>query len=355
VGPPRKKKQTSFRHRVAEFWGWFSSQADHFDQAIVENRCGDLTSEMTRVCDRLLPTLSWVFGPGKDGGHSFTVSGEGQIVHQLLAEYWLWHAPELKRWTFHGSRQPSDMTALRGMQFAVGDKHQVTIDGFILRTQVDTERQRLDITAWHPSFEHIPDQHHLQLTFLLLDETMGEFGTQNWVGGICVEPIEPGEQSTTLLQLPSFVDGVAKYYSWEKYSPLDAYSVYEIPEGFDEHRPVRRFGSTCIPGVIYDLIENDGTLPEDPLEGTGAEFVFVALDLAVFPSGNEVNFRGEIEDALGIALRNSAGGRTLGGAFGPDEAFIDVLLFDGDDSRETIRSVLAAKNLLEQSRLVNFA
>lgn len=349
------RREGSFKDRVAAFWGWYASVADRFFQEIEAGQCANLTTEVRRQCDKLLPALSWVFGPGENGGHSFTLSGEGQIARQLLAEYWLEQAPAIPNWTFYSSRQPSDQETLAGMQIAVGEQAPVDATGLLLKTHVDAERERIDIAAWHPSFEFVPEEHHMQILFLLLDEAMGEFGTQTWIGSISVEPVEHGTECTTLERLPTFVRDVGNYYKWDKYSPLETYSVYQIPEGFDEHRPSRLFGSTCIPGIVHDLIENGGTLVEDPLDGTGAELVYVAIESDIFPQGGEVDYRGRIEDTIAQALCAERSGRTLGGAFGFGESFIDVLIFDGDNSREIIKQCLNELGILEKCRLVNFA
>ncbi len=67
------RREGSFKDRVAEFWGWYASVADRFFQEIEAGQCANLTTEVRRQCDKLLPALSWVFGPGENGGHSFTL------------------------------------------------------------------------------------------------------------------------------------------------------------------------------------------------------------------------------------------------------------------------------------------
>ena len=350
-----KKKQRTFKATVTEFWEWFPAVADRYYQTIEAGDCGKLTDEVRKQCNKLLPTMSWVFGPGEDGGHSFTVSGEGQVAKQLLAEYWHSRAPQVKGWTFYASRQPAPEESLADIAIAVADQESVDTSGFLIKTRVDAEEERVDIVAWHPSLSIVPDEHHMQILFLLLDEAMGEFGTQTWIGKIAVEPIEAGNESTTLDKLPAFLREVGEYYKWQKHTPLETYTLYQIPESFDDRQPVRLFGSTCIPHLISDLIENEGTLEDNPLEGTGAELVYVAIDASEFPDGEQVDFRGKVEDALSAALQADQSGRTLGGSFGPGEGLIDVLIFDGENSRQIIKDSLSKFGILDKCRLVNFA
>lgn len=252
-----------------------------------------------------LPSLSWVFGPGEMGGHSFTVSGEGQVLKQLLAEYWHSRAPEIPHWTFYGSRQPTPAERLTDMAIQVGKQESVDVETFLLKTSVNGEAQVIDIVAWHPALEHVPQEHHLQILFLLLDETLGEFGTQTWLGDIKIEAIPASEETVALAKLPEFIDQVNKYYEWDKLPPLKSYVVYEVPSQTDTRRGDTVVGTTCIPNSIFDLLENEGKLPEDPFEGTGAELSYVAIDSAVFPDGEQSQVRGNIEDALSDALESN--------------------------------------------------
>jgi hypothetical protein len=350
-----KNKQRTFKTNVAEFWGWFPTVADRFFETIEAGDCEKLTNEVGKQCDMLLPTMAWVFGPGENNGHSFTVSGEGVVAKQLLAEYWQSRAPEIKGWTFYGSRQPASEESLTGLAIAVEKQKSVDTTGFLIKTNVDAEEERVDIVAWHPSLALVPEEHHLQILFLLLDEAMGEFGTETWIGKIAIEPFEAGTENTTLDKLPAFVRKAGDYYKWQKYSPLETYTVFQIEERTDDEQPIRFCGTTCIPDLINELIANEGQLEDNPLEGTGAELVYIAIDASDFPDGEHVNFRSKIEDAVSSALQADLSGRTLGGAFGPGEALIDVLILDGENSRQIIKDSLSQFGLVDKCRIVNFA
>jgi hypothetical protein len=90
-----------------------------------------------------------------------------------------------------------------------------------------------------------------------------------------------------------------------------------------------------IPNVVFEYHQN-GQLEEDPLEGTGALFAYLAIDGSVFPDGRQSEVRGRIEDAVDEALTTAASGRTLGGAYGFQQSYIDLVLFDGAGSRKTV-------------------
>lgn len=347
----KKKPQPTFKERVAEFWQWFPQVADRFYQTIEQGKCETLAPEVGKVADKLLPHMAWVFGPGENGGHSFTVSGEGQLVKQLLAEYWHSQAPQIPRWTFHASRQPGKMD---GIAIAVGGGASVDTEHFLLKTSVDEEQKVINIEAWHPALQKVPPDHHYQILFLLLDEALGEFGTEMWLGEIKVEPFAPAQGTISLSALPAMIDKVSQYYKWEKLSPLESYSGYQVSTQTNSPRGDTVAGTTCIGSVLMDFLENGGKLEEDPLSGTGAQLAYLAIDGSVFPDGEQVEVRANIEDALSEALEREDSGRTLGGACGLRQSYIDLLLLDGDNSKRIVEGVLETLQLRGRAQIKTF-
>ena len=344
----------TFKERTAEFWRWYQEVAERFYNTIEQNACGELVEEVSDAVHRWTPGLAWVFGPGKDGGHSFTLSGEGVKPLQLLTDYWRRQAPEIPHWTFYSSRQPTPPELLKDFAINIQDEEQVDTEGFLLKTSVVEETEVLDVVAWHPTLEIVPEEHHLQLLFLLLDEALGEFGVQTWLGDIKVEPFTPEESTKRLLELPEFIQQIEQYYQWRKIPPLESCSLYELPRTLNARRGDTVVGATTIPNVVFDFLENDGKLPENPYEELGAEFAYVALDGALFPKGKQREVRGEFEDAIGEALEAEQSGQVLGGAFGTSESYIDLLLLDGERSRRLVTEKLEKLQLLGRFRIESF-
>ncbi|MGB7348193.1 MAG: hypothetical protein WBD20_28470 [Pirellulaceae bacterium] len=340
---------------MTEFWDWYQQVAQRFFDTIESGECESLTDETVSFMETHLPAMSWVFGPGENGGHSFTLSGEGVVPKQLLAQYWHSCARELPGWTFYGSRQPSRNEDLKSMAIAVSDQEQVDSETFLVKTNVDDEEQLIDIVAWHPALEIVPQEHHYQILFLLLDEALGEFGTQNWLGKIEIEPIADGEETRPLTQLPEFIDQVNRYHKWEKLPPLETYTLYRINEQREGPRGDTIVGTSLIPNVVGKFIHHQGKLPEDPLEGTGARLAYLSIDSDVFPEGQQSDVRGNIEDALDEALGAALSGRILGGAFGTDKTYIDLLFVDGSRSEAIVMETLSQLQLSGKTTLHYFS
>lgn len=345
--PKAPQAEFTFKARVEEFWQWFSASAERFYQTIEDKRCGDLTEEVSAAIDLLLPGISWVFGPGENGGHSFTLTGEGNAHRQFLARQWLACAPPLPGWTFYSSRQPSDST---GWCINLGE-HKFDANAFWLTPDVNTERERVDLTVWHPLFPELDNRTRWTVLFLFLDEVLGEIGTQTWIGQIEMNDTRLSE-AIPLAELGGFIAKTENDTGWKKFPPGEAWTSYQCEE------PEQRFarddilvGTTCAWDLIGDYAEAEGEL-EDPLAGFGADYVYVQFPKTFLPVGREVDTRGEIEDALEEALAPRSG-LHLGGALGLDFAYIDLLIFDGSASLEIIRQVLQ-KHRLPKGTLIDF-
>ena len=54
-------------------------------------------------------------------------------------------------------------------------------------TDVDVNRERIDLEVWHPLFAQLDERVRAQVSYLLLDGLLGEDGVERWVGRI--EPV----------------------------------------------------------------------------------------------------------------------------------------------------------------------
>lgn len=344
---------SNFRAGVLEFWAWFPLVAQEYGDLLKNDEGEVVVTDIQARLEELLPNLSWEFG-NENEGHSFTLTGEGQISKQLLTDFWLSQSVEIPEWTFFASRQPSSTDDVKGMSIGLGPGKDVDAESVLFETAVNEQNQRIDITAWHPAYAELEKEHHFPILFIFLDATLGEFGTQAQLGEILVEPVTAGANTRSLLEMPEFIDSAFAYHKWDKHSPLESYSAYEMKERSESPRGDTMYGTTCIPNVVFEYIDNEGQLKDDPLADTGAEFAYLAVDGSVFPDGQQVDVRANIEDAVDEALRKQASGRSLGGAFGIEKSYIEFLLFDGDVSRKIIQDTLVELQLDALARLESF-
>jgi len=268
-----------------------------------------------------------------------TLTGEGNMHRQLLAAYWLTRAPRLPGWTFYSARQPSADPGKLRLTLG-GDKFEA--EALWLTPLVDAQHERIHLTVWHPLFPKLDDRARWTVTFLLLDEAFGEIGTQNWIGRIEMNDSQLNG-AIPLGELRPFAERAQSEHAWKKGEPGEIWSIYSFEEEYaDRPRGDVYVVKTCATALIGDFGKAAGKLP-DPLAGTGADYVYVALEAGILPNGKEADGRAEFEDALASVLEPAASGRLLGGAMGRRLAYIDLLLYDGSVSvglvLETLRKL----------------
>lgn len=345
----------TFKERVEKFWSWFPTVAERFYQTIENGKCVDLTDEVKEFTDRYFPGISWVFGPGEVDGHSFTLTGEGDIALQLLTEYWLSQAVKVKGWTFYASRQASPEELLSGFEIELeGNDRKIGADKLLISPTVDEPEEKIDIVGWHPEFAHLPEDAQWQIFFIFLDDAMGEFGTQTWIGEIDIHPIEEDAKKFPVSQMKRYAENLGRQLEWKKLHPLETYTLYQLEEQTNDSRCDTIVGTTCIPSLVNGLLQNQGRLDTHPAPELGVEFAYIRFNPEFFPDGDEQQKRAQIEDALDEKLITGNQGRTLGGAFGVNAVYIDLVLIDGEKSNETIDQVLNQLGLGGHYQLVPY-
>jgi hypothetical protein len=344
-------KTLTFKQRADAFWAWFATEAPRFAEEIDARRGAALHPVVSAKVEEFFPGFAWSFGPGEgEATHSFTLSGEGNPHRQFLAAFWQSAAPKIAGWVFYGAKQPvRDISHLR---LEIGERSFDPL-AFWLVPRLDEAHERVNLRVFHPAFAELDERMRWTVIFLYLDEVLGEIGTQNWIG-----EIEPGDEhladAMPLRELPSFIESAAAERGWKKGGPGETWTSFHLedPTGGVLRRDIIA-GTTC--QIVLIAESESGHLEADPLEGTGAEYVYVAFPASHLPVGNEVAARAEIEEALDSALTSAAAGRVLGGALGLDHAYIDILIFDGRRSLEIIEGTLKPRALPAGTTLERFA
>ena len=341
----------TFNEKVAAFWTWFQQVAPRFYATIEEGQCAALTDETSSKVDEFFQGFAWVYGPGVGGkGHSFTLTGEGNIHRQLLTLKWLAGAPTIEGWTFYAARQPDRIEGHVMKMFEMSfDPKEIWVTPFI-----DEQDENIDLTVWHPAWEKMEERQKGTVAFLFLDEALGEYGTEWWIGQIKYGKDRLSE-SFPLAELADYVRATARERGWSKFPPGDCYTLYQTKKSTgDFPRADIITQNTAVPRLFIDFMNAESEM-ENPLVGTGADYVYVSIASDFFPKGAEVAKRGEIEDALESALRASHGGRCIGGGLGTKRCYSDLLIYDGTRSLATIQQVLRAQQVPAGTMIEFFA
>ena len=331
----------TFRERVHEFWNWFPDQADQLTAAVKSDNPKESLASFFDDVRAKIGGLAWAFGPGStEDTLSFTVTGEGEKSRQLLAQYWLDNAVPVPGWDFYCSRQATSAEDLQAIQIEVGGAR-VDANTMLVEMNADEENQVVDLQAWHPALETLDENNRYNIAFLLLDEALGEYGTQAKLGTIELKPSSEGQPLTKpLAELPSYLESLWAEKGWEENSPLETYTGYqsEPSDGFVRSDTIA--GYTNVPEVVVAYLDKNGQLEEDPVDGTGASFCFVKLDRGELPEDHDpLAFRTEIETEVARRIAGG-GGYVIGGATGTDFSYVDAVIFDGDRSLAAIREAI---------------
>jgi hypothetical protein len=344
----RKGKEETFKKRVEDFWRWFATIADRLDAELKARKSVELAKEISSRVDKLGPGFAWEVGPDGEG-NSLTLSGEGDLHRQLLTQYCVQRAPEIRNWKFYPARQPDP---IKGLELVLGEKR---FDGkqIWVSPTIDREGEKFDLTVWHPEWEELDDSQRWRMLFIFLDIQLGEYGTQQWVGRI---EFSEGQlkEAIGLEELPRFVEETCASEGWENRAPGEGGVVYRLEPHDRFARGDVVFGTTSHRRLLEDYLAAKGEL-EDPLAGTGADYVYVTLSIEHLPKGEEVSARAIFEDALDERLRAEGLGRLLGGATGSRFGYIDLLIFDGERSIAGIEKALREVNAPRGMELHYFA
>jgi hypothetical protein len=343
-----RNQEPTFKERVICFWEWFETVADRLASEVKDKKSTALAGKISEKVDGLGPGFAWEVGPDGDAT-SLTVSGEGDLHRQLLTQYWVERAPKIHGWNFYPSRQP-DLT--RGLELVMGEKvfngQQIWVS-----PEVDIEREKFHLTVWHPEWEELEDNQRWSMLFIFLDMQLGEYGTQQWIGRI---EFSEGQlkEAIGLMELPRFIAEVCEREGWKASAPGERGVVYQLEPHDRFPRGDVAFGHTTHHLLVREYLEAQGKL-EDPLAGTGADYVYLTIGIEHLPKGEEVSTRAVYADAVNEGLRPEGLGRELGGATGGRFGYIDLLIFDGERSLAAIERILKSRNAPEGMQLCYFA
>jgi hypothetical protein len=182
-----------------EFWKWFrSNESSLFDFENDQERLFDrIGAEMHKVN----PYLTFEFGPKENGKREFVVSADGireafPEVERLYAA-----APSLPRWKFikfRPRRTPSDITY-----------EGVKVRAASVVVEAKAAGQLADLTVFIPGYTQTAHNQYATITYLLLDEALGEYEVETRVGKVNVESAtKASKQACSLEALPRTVDAV---------------------------------------------------------------------------------------------------------------------------------------------------
>lgn len=348
---PQYAPPVTFKTKVGQFWAWFSSQADLLDKTFSEKNPGklDIPGLVNPKMTELIDGVAWCFGAAMDSdGHHLAFSPEGDKTTLLLTQYCVEHAPKIKRWEFYPAKP-----GYTNENLAINMFNETFQFRDIQVSLIPSDKKGVpDITLHHPDFHKLNADQKTRLCFIVLDEVLGELGTEAWVGTV--------ETSDTPLSahipLYTLFDKLDRFYqviNMKKPDPLAIWATYELNLPQEEQTfPqsdcfVKTSGNHT---MVTDYFDSKGDFT-DPTLNEGAALIYLAIPAEWFPANDPVATRGKVEDAIETSLKINSAGKCIGGGMGTRFGYSDFIIFDGMNSVRLIQEAAKRFDLPKGSHI----
>ncbi|MBS2029747.1 MAG: DUF695 domain-containing protein [Deltaproteobacteria bacterium] len=182
---------------IHDFWTWWKTHNESYAHAFDSHQplSDELIGEMNERVAAISKNLDWEFGPGSKSRHHLCLSAGGDPVLRVITERWLKKGPPASEvWEYYPARQPHGSAGI-SLRF---DGHDIPLDKYQFEIVEDTNREVLDIQAFHPSFAAMKDENARgQALFISLDNLLGEDGVEQWLGDIKVVDASPANAASS--------------------------------------------------------------------------------------------------------------------------------------------------------------
>jgi hypothetical protein len=186
-----------------EFWKWFQKNETmlfNFEKDR-ESVFDQLSTQMKKVHE----SLTFEFGPVENGKRDFVISADGIKKGFPAVETLYASAPKLERWTFIKFRPRREAMDIdyAGVSVKTGD----------VFCTVQPDRGKAGITVFLRNYRQENQKAYAGITFLMLDQALGEYDVETRVGFIQTKPFsDPSDlEKKPLKELTKVFDDFWKY------------------------------------------------------------------------------------------------------------------------------------------------
>ena len=245
------------REAIAVFWEAWPALRAPLEEDLEDGRYGGATAELSDLTHAIEPALEWDLVPGRSAVHALCLSPAADPGLRSLTERWHRESPAADRvWEYHPARIAVEPTLV-----TVGGIGIHPMDATVV-VEPDPTTEELDITVGHPDFGRMDEALQLLVVFRLLDDLLGEDGSEFWVGSVDVVPhLLPW--GVPFLDLAAEVDrwaDAATGHRWEMMPKEDP----ELGESqVFMNRALKRLHFLDMVDIVMVSIETSG--PDDPV------------------------------------------------------------------------------------------
>lgn len=231
---------------VPALWQWWTDRGRELaGQGEAPGSSEQLQDELTAHVEAVHPELQWEIGPGARAAASLAISAGGVLELRTLAERCVRAAPASDaEWEYLPARAAvGDGWAHGALRMeGVGE---MPLGLATVSLRIDDERSLVDVTLHHPAFPGLPEQDRLHLTFMLLDQILGEDDVMRWVGEVAASPTPAADAlpADALVETTTAMAGRLEEDTWVLAEAQDG----RYPVLFSARRPLR-----CVDHPLLD-------------------------------------------------------------------------------------------------------
>lgn len=325
-----------FKQRVEDFWQWFAVNEAELSRQIEKRNEGN-TERIIELVSKGTALLSEDVHFNLGGNYEFTFSIEGHADLFYLYPYLVSRLPEQfkDKWHFFPSNPGTDSSFALSMYSMQIDMANVRVAAVYREEQND-----FSLSFYEKELCALPQEQSYNAYYIMMEIILGEGLSYQYIADV-KRADAVTEDMITLPQLRKHIVDTLTAHGQQVYdNPQQVYTSYKFtPQDNEELRYDVVTGSTCFEPLIA-LYYQDSPALFDHINRFGAQAMFLAFP---YDNGQEgdarkiLDFRHELEDRLEAELlKPEELGLLLGGAFGEECCYIDLLLFDEPTFMEKI-------------------
>ena len=267
--PPVRRGPSVTREAIEAFWEAWPRLRVNLEEELASGSYGEGTADLTDLVEAIDPGLEWELISGHAAAYALCLSAAADPGLRPLTEMWRRAGPDPDTiWEYHPSRVAVEPAAITVGEIEIHPRDVTVV------VEPDPSTEELDVTVGHPDFGRMDESLQLQSVFRLLDDLLGEDGTETWIGAVDVVP-HPLPWGISFLDLAEEVDRRAASATGRQWEV-----IYEEDPELGEsrllmNRALNRLDFLDLMFLVTVSIEAPGR--EDPLVRTVEEELGVTL------------------------------------------------------------------------------
>ena len=217
---------------IREFWATWPGIRAALERDLADGGYGEGTDALTEAVEAIDEDLEWEIRDGSNAVNALCLSS-GDPRLRPIAQRWVDTAPERDgMWEFHPARTPS------GPEVFELDGLDIDPTAALFFAELDPDAESLSVVVSHPEFRGLDDANRFQATFRMIDDLLGEDGTEMWIGSVDATPVVPLNASP-ITDLPRMVDELAATATGDRWVVFEDEDPYD-PSSLDINLAAKR-------------------------------------------------------------------------------------------------------------------